>query len=108
MNLTRDFGKSLSFPEISRVQVPSKITNNTSQGIIIVIISCQRVCMRTIEQRMPQNFSELHAPLLAVALWHVQEATLLSQNNITYTKDKPRPQHDGLQVLARDFVSRDN
>ena len=36
-------GKSLSFLEILRVQIPSKITKNNSQGIIFVIISCQRV-----------------------------------------------------------------
>ena len=36
-------GQSLSFPEILRVQFPSKITKNNSQGIIFVIISCQRV-----------------------------------------------------------------
>ena len=36
-------GKSLSFPEISRAQIPPKITKNNSQGIIFVIISCQRV-----------------------------------------------------------------
>ena len=36
-------GKSLSFPEILRVQIPSKITKNNSRGIIFVIISCQRV-----------------------------------------------------------------
>ena len=35
--------KSLSFQEISRAQDPSKITKNNSQGIIFVIISCQRV-----------------------------------------------------------------
>ena len=36
-------GKSLSFPEILRVQIPSKITKNNSRGIIFAIISCQRV-----------------------------------------------------------------
>ena len=36
-------GKSHSFPEILRVQIPSKITKNNSRGIIFVIISCQRV-----------------------------------------------------------------
>ena len=36
-------GKSLSFLEIFRVQIPSKITKNNSQGIIFAIISCQRV-----------------------------------------------------------------
>ena len=36
-------GKSLSFLEILRVQNPSKITKNNSQGIIFAIISCQRV-----------------------------------------------------------------
>ena len=36
-------GKSLSFLEILRVQIPSKITKNNSQGIIFAIISCQRV-----------------------------------------------------------------
>ena len=36
-------GKSLSFSEILRGQIPSKITKNNSQGIICVIISCQRV-----------------------------------------------------------------
>ena len=35
--------KNPSFPEISRVQNPSRITKNNSQGIIFVIISCQRV-----------------------------------------------------------------
>ena len=35
--------KSLSFLEIWRAQNPSKITKNNSQGIIFVIISCQRV-----------------------------------------------------------------
>ena len=35
--------KSLLFLEISRAQNPSKITKNNSQGIIFVIISCQRV-----------------------------------------------------------------
>ena len=35
--------KSPSFQEISRVQNPSRITKNNSQGIIFVIISCQRV-----------------------------------------------------------------
>ena len=34
---------TFSFPEILRVQIPSKITKNNSQGIICVIISCQRV-----------------------------------------------------------------
>ena len=43
-NFTRNFsGKSLSFPEIVRVQIPAKITKNNSRGIIFVIISCQRV-----------------------------------------------------------------
>ena len=36
-------GKSLSFPEILSRQIPSKITKNNSQGVIFVIISCQRV-----------------------------------------------------------------
>ena len=36
-------GKSLSFPEILRGQIPSKITKNNSQGIIFVIILSQRV-----------------------------------------------------------------
>ena len=36
-------GKSLSFPEILRVQIPSKITKNNSRGIIFVIISRRRV-----------------------------------------------------------------
>ena len=36
-------GKSLSFLEILRVQIPSKITKNNSQGIIFAIILCQRV-----------------------------------------------------------------
>ena len=36
-------GKSLSFLETLRVQIPSKITKNNSQGIIFAIISCQRV-----------------------------------------------------------------
>ena len=35
--------ESLSFPEILRVQFPSKITKNNSRGIVFVIISCQRV-----------------------------------------------------------------
>ena len=35
--------KSRSFPERSRVQIPSKITKNNSQGIIFAIFSCQRV-----------------------------------------------------------------
>ena len=35
--------KGRYFPEILRVQTPSKITKNNSQGIIFVIISCQRV-----------------------------------------------------------------
>ena len=35
--------KSLSFLEILRVQIPSKITKKNSQGIIFAIISCQRV-----------------------------------------------------------------
>ena len=39
-------GKSLSFLEILRVQIPSKIMKNNSQGIIFVIISCQRVWAR--------------------------------------------------------------
>ena len=32
-------GKNLSFREILRVQIPSKITNTNSQGVIFVIIS---------------------------------------------------------------------
>ena len=36
-------GKSLSFLEILRAQIPSKITKNNSQRIIFVIILCQRV-----------------------------------------------------------------
>ena len=36
-------GKSHSFPEILRAHSSSKITKNNSQGIIFVIISCQRV-----------------------------------------------------------------
>ena len=36
-------GKCLSFLDISRAQNDSKITKNNSQGIIFVIISCQRV-----------------------------------------------------------------
>ena len=59
-------GKSLSFPEILRGQIPSKITKNNSQGIIFVIISCQRVIkgwmgrelqmqkMRSPTQKMPE------------------------------------------------------
>ena len=35
--------KYLSFLDISRAQKPSEITKNNSQGIIFVIISCQRV-----------------------------------------------------------------
>ena len=35
--------KSPSFPEISKVWSPSTITKNNSQGIIFVIILCQRV-----------------------------------------------------------------
>ena len=35
--------KDRYFPEILRVQTPSKITKNNSQGIIFVILSCQRV-----------------------------------------------------------------
>ena len=35
--------KCLSFLDILRAQNPSKITKNNSQGIIFVIISCQRV-----------------------------------------------------------------
>ena len=35
--------KSPSFPEILKVRTPWKITKNNSQGIIFVIISCQRV-----------------------------------------------------------------
>ena len=35
--------KSLSFPEILRGQIPSKIPKNNSQGIIFVMISYQRV-----------------------------------------------------------------
>ena len=35
--------KSLSFLEILKVQIHSKITKNNSQGIIFAIISCQRV-----------------------------------------------------------------
>ena len=35
--------KSPSFPEILKVRTPSKITKNNSQGIIFVIILCQRV-----------------------------------------------------------------
>ena len=34
---------SLFFPEISRARNSSKVTKNHSQGIILVIISCQRV-----------------------------------------------------------------
>ena len=36
-------GKCLSFLDISRAHNDSKITTNNSQGIIFVIISCQRV-----------------------------------------------------------------
>ena len=36
-------GKTLSFPEILRVQFPSKIPRNNSQGVIFAIISCHRV-----------------------------------------------------------------
>ena len=36
-------GKSLSFLDILRVQIPSKITKNNFQGIIFAIISRQRV-----------------------------------------------------------------
>ena len=38
--------KCLYFLDISRAQNPSKITKNNSQGIIFVIISCQRVFER--------------------------------------------------------------
>ena len=48
-------GKSLSFPEISRGQIPSKITKNNSQGIIFVIISCQRVDERWFGKGLPRN-----------------------------------------------------
>ena len=36
-------GKSQSFPEMLRGQIPSKITKKYYQGIIFVTISCQRV-----------------------------------------------------------------
>ena len=36
-------GKSVSFQEILRAQIPSKITTTSSQGIIFVIVTCQRV-----------------------------------------------------------------
>ena len=40
------FLKCLPFLDISRAQSPSKITKNNSQGIIFVIISCQRVLLK--------------------------------------------------------------
>ena len=39
-------GKGLSFLEIFRVQIPSKLRKINSQGIIFAIISCQRVCVQ--------------------------------------------------------------
>ena len=38
--------KGPSFPEILKVRNPSKITKKNSQGILFVIISCQRVSKR--------------------------------------------------------------
>ena len=44
-NFTRNSRKSRSFPEILSVQSTLKIMKNNSQGIIFVIISCERVDM---------------------------------------------------------------
>ena len=41
-NLTRNSLKCLSLLDIFRIQNTSKITRNNSQGIIFVIISCQK------------------------------------------------------------------
>ena len=60
--------KSPSFPEISTVQNPSRITKNNSQGIIFVILSCQRVPAETSEnpadpRRTQQSPAEPRDPL---------------------------------------------
>ena len=45
--------KSPSFPRILKVRSPSKITKINSQGIIFVIISCQRVFFSLTEAPLP-------------------------------------------------------
>ena len=47
--------KCLSFLDISRAQDLSKITENNSQGIVFVIISCQRVTRDQKRQHKPEN-----------------------------------------------------
>ena len=49
--------KCLSFLDISRAQNPSKITKNNSQGIIFVIISCQRVPVQYWRAEISPKFS---------------------------------------------------
>ena len=49
--------KCLSFLDISRAQNPSKITKNNSQGIIFVIISCQRVRFRGVRFQTTNSVS---------------------------------------------------
>ena len=62
-------GKSLSFPEISRVHFPSRITKNNSRGIIFVIISCQRVsCTPNIELQHGEATKAVLDPLRK-AVW---------------------------------------
>ena len=61
-------GKSLSFPEILRGQIPSKITKNNSQGIIFVIISCQRVFKKCFGAINFENYKTitLHSQILGM------------------------------------------
>ena len=49
--------KSRPFPEILRAQNPSKIAKNNSQGIIFVIILCQRASLMRLMPPMPSSQS---------------------------------------------------
>ena len=77
--------KSPSFPEILKVRTPWKITKNNSQGIIFVIISCQKVLFSAV----------------GIILFCRGCRNLKSSHFFTISDRRPEPPHPPLQQAGR-------
>ena len=74
----------MSFLKILKVQLPSKNSENYSQGLLFVVVSCQKVCRRVQKHsrsQAKQTLTTHSTPLIRVVKVHPLKQTTLQKRD---------------------------